>query len=348
MNLELLRGFALDNKLDFSLDSMDQIGMLKKWPELWEMACDILLPSFSKNYREIVFLGMGGSAIAGDYVKSAYGTTGARFIVHKNYGLPHEISSTDETLVIASSYSGNTEETLSGASAAIQQGYDIVGMSTGGKLRDLLVEHDLPYLSLPTGLVPRASLGVMFPLLARVVEQATGAKSQINRSFSSRLAEISKGEPSQFALALAEKLESSLPVILGVEHTAPLALRMRAQLNENAKKHAMAFEIPEHNHNAIVPIGIDQAYPTHFVLVIDRHHTSSRNLRRVDFLNSFLSRLGENYSILELPKGASIAQSMVELTYRLDFVSIYIALLRKIDPNPVDSIAELKSFLTRA
>ncbi len=337
----------MENKLDFSLDSMNQVGMLKKWPKLWEKACDTSLPSFSKKYKEIVFLGMGGSAIAGDYVKSAYGEAGARFVVHKNYGLPHDISSVDETLVIASSYSGNTEETLSGTLAAIQQGYDLVGMSTGGKLRDLLSKHDLPHLSLPTGLVPRASLGIMFPLLARIVEQAIPTKSQINRSFSSTLAEISEREPSLSTLDLAEKLVSSLPVILGTEHTTPVALRFRAQLNENAKKHAMSFEIPEHNHNAIVPIGIDRAYPTYFVFLVDRQRTTPRNLKRIDFLISLLSRIGETYSVLEIPTDMSIAHSLIALTYELDFASIYIALLKKIDPNPVDSIAELKSYLER-
>ncbi len=326
---------------------MNQIGMLKQWPELWESAYDALIPSFSNEYTEIVFLGMGGSAIAGNYVKSAYEDSGVRFLVHKNYGLPREISSVDETLVIASSYSGNTEETLSGALAAIEKGYDLVGMSTGGKLKDLLSKHGNSHLLLPTGLVPRASLGAMFPLLARIVEQAIGAEPQITRSFSSELSKLSENEPSQLALDLAETLMSSLPVILGIEHTFPLALRFRAQLNENAKKHAMSFDIPEHNHNAIVPIGIDRDFPIHYVFLVDRHRSLTRNLRRVDFLLSFLSRIGEHYSVFELPRDRSVAESMIALTYQLDFASIYAALLRGIDPNPVDAIAELKSFLAK-
>ncbi len=332
--------------VDYSLDSMNQIGMMNSWHKFWKEAFEKEIPSFDrKEIEKIIFIGMGGSAIAGNYISAVFSNYDVDLIVHKNYGLPKTRLS-KKSLIIASSYSGNTEETISGVLKAKTLDLPMVIISTGGEMEKISNKYNIPFVSLPKGLAPRASLAAMLPISGQIVQETLSYPKEFRKGFSGELEKIAKKQPSPFVEKIIDSLKNTLPIILGAEHTFIVGLRFRAQLNENSKKHAFSFELPEHNHNAIVPIGIDLNELIHHVLIIDKKRLPERINYRFEFIKKFLEEKKLENTTIEMPNNGTKIEDMLKTTYELDYASIFLALIRKIDPNPVETITKLKEYLS--
>ncbi len=313
----------------------------------------------------IILCGMGGSAIAGDLVQPLLrdGTVDLR--VWRDYGLPHWAGPDD--LVLCSSYSGDTEETLSGAEEAARRGCARLAITSGGTLARLAAAEDFPAVLVPPGLPPRASLGFGLGALVRVLgrlgvvlgsdEAIAGAAAVLDALRSARLAPMNlSGGVDETAPAdpegnpavgdLARLLVGKVPVIYTAGHEAHAAgIRLKAQLNENSKVPALLAPFPELNHNDLVGWDLDPADGGRFVLLILRGMSDNERIdRRVELTAGLLAdEFPEIHEIRSTADGA-LARVMSLVQYG-DFLSCHLARLRGVDPVPVERIGRLKEAL---
>ncbi|MCX7929110.1 MAG: bifunctional phosphoglucose/phosphomannose isomerase [Chlorobi bacterium] len=309
---------------------------------------------------DVIVAGVGGSAIGADLVRSyCAATRGAqrlRLQVWRGYGVPPTVDRS--TIVIASSYSGETEETLSAYAEARKHTSRLVCITTGGRLARLAKRHRVPYIIIPSGFQPRAAIGYsFFPLLAtvlshpavdesarRMTEKATGEMLDILEQLSVECAEPTVNNP---AYALAKSLRGKLVVIYAAnERTDALALRWRGQIQENAKHMASSHLVPEMNHNEIngwqyPPPVVRQSA----VVLLRDPDDHARIALRFDALGTILQTSGVRTIHALRGRGNSLLARMMSLLYLGDWTSYYLALLNGVDPTPVPVITQLKQIL---
>jgi len=323
--------------------------------EGWRIGREIRLPEEYRDVRSVVLVGMGGSAIGG----SLLGAYAAReipvpFSVHRGYGLPAFVNR--DTLVIAASYSGGTEETLSGFREARERGARLLALTTGGEIGSLASAWQVPTVRFAYKAQPRATLGYLFtPLLAVFAglgflpaqDDAVAESIRVTRA----LRDAWKREvPASANLAkrLARQLQDRLALVYGAEYLGEVAHRWKTQLNENAKCWAFWEEFPELNHNAVVgydhPISIGRET---VVLILNGTHLSARTARRIGVTSSLLAQHNVAHEEVRGEGESSLAQTL-SLVQLGDFVSYYLALLNGVDPTTIEPIDYLKSELARA
>jgi len=296
----------------------------------------------------VAVCGMGGSAIGGDVVKACLTELPVPCEVVRGYDLPAWVS--PRTLVIAVSYSGDTEETLSCVSAALARECRPVCVTSGGTLEALARERGLPLIAVPAGHQPRAAMGLLAAPVGAVVEAAglaTGFAAQVDeaaglaRELAAQLAPEAATERNP-AKRLALRLHGRLPVIYGGGLTGVAARRFKSQLNENADAVAFWAELPELNHNELVGwSGIDEAARGLYVVIFVDHAASDPIKRRVELTRELVARHAAGVEVLET-RGEAALTRVLSLTYLGDYASLYLAMLRGIDPAPVEAIDWLK------
>lgn len=345
--LRLVTGFADDLEASVHLPGLDGIGPI-------DAGC-----------RRLVLCGMGGSAIGGDLAQPLLAGSGIQLVVRRDYGLPDWAGADD--LVIAASYSGNTEETLAGLADARARGCRVLGISSGGALRDQARRDGagFPLIQLPSGMQPRAalghSLGALLHALARLGVLAdptpaiADAVALLRRRTAARLAPWSEtrfpaggDEPEADVTVdeLAAELEARIPVLYTAGDEAhAVGRRWKAQLNENAKIPVLAVEFPELDHNDLVGWDLPDALRSRFVLVILESGVSDpRERLRIDATRRLLS--GEFSAIHTLvASGDSALARTLSLVQYGDFLSCRLAWRRAVDPMPVERIENLKRIL---
>jgi glucose/mannose-6-phosphate isomerase len=347
-----------DPKVYKKYDPEGMIERIKDLPaqckQAWQAAMDFDLPPHYANVDKVVIVGMGGSAIGGDLVRSLAETEAKiPIIVHRDYGLPAYVDA--RTLLIASSYSGNTEETLSAFEAALGAGYKKMAMTTGGKLEQLAKENNIPVFKIEYVAQPRAALGYgFFPAVCFM--QKLGFISdktddvaeavQIMESLSARLDEKSplKNNP---AKQLAGRLRGCLPVIYGAGITAQVGHRWKTQDNENGKAWAFYEVFPELNHNATVGFPQPKEIASKIRVVFLRSPGFNERIKlRYEITAELLKRAGVAHEFVD-SEGVSPLAQMMSLIMMGDFTSYYLAILYKTDPTPVKVIDYLKERLAK-
>jgi glucose/mannose-6-phosphate isomerase len=307
----------------------------------------------------VVLCGMGGSAIAGDLLAPL--VAGAQLHVHRDYGLPAWAGAGD--LVVVSSYSGDTEETLSGWEEAGRRGCRRLALTSGGSLAAQAGAAGVPVVRLPGGLPPRASLGYGLGALARVLDalgvlpdaegEIRAAAAELRALAPGRLAPYARAGEASLAVAgepLARETAAALHGKVAVIHTAgdeahAAGLRLKAQLNENAKVPALLAAYPELDHNDLVGWDLAGDLRDRFVLLILRGGGEPGRLdRRVAATRELLAGQFAGIRLIEARGPCPLARIMSLVQYG-DFVSCHLADLRGVDPVPVDRITRLKEAL---
>lgn len=308
-----------------------------------------------KGIQNIVICGMGGSAIGGDLLK-AYTTSQMNVPVEvvRNYNLPNYVGS--KTLVIASSYSGNTEESLEAYAEAKKRKAKIAAVSTGGTLAKLCKRDKNPCLIIPGGISPRAATGYSFiPLL--VFFERWGLIANQNKALKSLYSTLSKSiKENRFSVSvkknkakqLAQKLHGKLPVIYTDQrYLYPTGARWRGQMNENAKHFAHDSIVPEMNHNEILGWGNPASVlkKTHLVYLLDKGiHKQSK--KRFKIMKKIVGKYADGITEVN-SHGSELLARMFSIVNFGDFVSCYLAYLNKQDPTPIPAIDFLKKELTK-
>jgi len=318
------------------------------------MAVEFKLPRDYSDINKVVILGMGGSAIGGDLVSNLVASEAKLPIaVHRDYDLPAFVD--DKTLVIASSYSGMTEETVSSFEQAVGTTAKKLVITTGGKLKDLADRANIPVFTFDYKAQPRAALPFSFlPILAFL--QRLGFVSDKSTSVAETvqvLRELSKGIDKDVPLShnsakqLASDLHRRSAVIYGWGILAEVAHRWKTQLNENSKAWAFYEVFPELNHNAVVGYQFPPELASKIIVILLRSPSLPQRIKlRYDTTCQLLDQAGVGYQIVD-GEGASPLAHMMSLVLFGDYVTCYLAMLHGIDPTPVAPIDYLKEKLAQ-
>ena len=318
----------------------------------WQLGLRLEVPEVGQ-LRQVVICGMGGSAIGGDFVISYLGESFPLPVAaRRNYGLPGWAHG-EETLVICSSHSGNTEETLSSFRAALEQGCSLVSICTGGKLAEMSAEAGKTCWTFDHVGQPRTaigwSVGMLLALLFRMglIEDQTQAVEEAAAVMAEGIQRLGKGSPvaANPAKRLAGQLLERNIVIYGAGEMEVLARRWKSEINELAKAWAAFEGIPEMNHNALAGLHHPQSLYEHtsaIFLCTDFDH--ERNRKRIELSQRFFLQAGVAVDSVHARGEGRLAQ-MFSLLQFGDYVSYYLALAYGEDPTPIDILTELKGLL---
>ncbi|MBN1484260.1 MAG: bifunctional phosphoglucose/phosphomannose isomerase [Chloroflexia bacterium] len=320
----------------------------------WELALDWEAPPLPLPPSAIVIAGMGGSAIGGDLLGAwAQSLATVPILVHRDYDLPAYVG--PHTLVLASSYSGHTEETLSAARAAVAKGAPWIALTTDGELRRYAREKGLACREFQYKAQPREALGYSLLLLMGTLvrlELLPDPTPQV-RSAISTLESLQAEYAPEVPLAqnpakeLACWLYGHLPLVCGSGMLAPVARRWKGQFNENTKSWAVFEVLPEMDHNAVAgtvcPPGFGAAVRA---ILLSSAYDHERNLCRQRITAKVLARSGVISRALQALGPSPLAQ-LLSLVLLGDACSYYLAILYGSDPTPIPAIAELKAALAQ-
>jgi len=348
-----------DLKLISEIDKSNMLDKVANFPEQIIEAKEIIdsaqLDSFFK-IDNIIISGMGGSAISGDLLQSLLrDRIEIPIFVNRQYDLPKWANK--NTLLISQSYSGNTEETLSAFKHGCQKRCKIIGISSGGKLQEFCEKRNISHIKIPQGFTPRAATGYMFfsslYALKKIRVVKIDIESEIDETIS--LTEDFKNhnkkeipERDNISKQIAKKLLNTIPQVYGFDFFIPIAKRWCTQFNENSKIISRYDEVSESNHNDIVGWSMNPEQTKKFTCILFRDNETETIYisKRLDFMKKLFESVAENVFEIHI-KGKKRLPKMMYTMYLGDFISCYIAILRKTDPTPVVIINELKDELLK-
>lgn len=339
-------------------DNSNMFGTLSDFSsqihEAREIGSKIEIKEEYSGVKNIIICGMGGSAIGGDLLRSLVQfEIKIPVYVNRNYRLPSFAGK--DSLIIASSYSGNTEEILSVYQEASEIGCRIICISSGGKLSLLAQSDGRLLITIPKGYQPRCALAysffpllIVFSKLGFVKSKEEEIEAVISR-IKMRSAKFSSTNTTNDAYNTALHIQGKIPVIYSSTDLLDIAnLRMRGQINENAKSLAYGNLLPEMNHNEIVGWQNNEKLLKNLIVISlsDKDDLPQIKRRREITLELLKSYAG---MIVEIEgEGECLMERIFDIVYLGDWVSFYLAILYKTDPTPVEKINYLKSKLTES
>lgn len=324
--------------------------MIARFPaqleEALEIAQKITLKKHNAPFRSVFISGLGGSGIGGGFVQDfVRNTCKLPVVVSKGYQAPSWINK--HTLAICSSYSGNTEETLSTFEQLLATGAKIVCIASGGKLIELAKKHGFDYVQVPGGWAsPRACMGYSIVAQLGVLRAAKLIPGKLfnNVSAAQKLLVRDQVAIQKNARKIAGFLQGRTPVVYIADHMEAVAVRWRQQINENAKMLAWHHVIPEMNHNELV--GWRDQRPDVAVIWLRNRDDFNRTATRTD-INKDIVEHYTHTSIELWSKGKSMIEKAFYLVHLGDWVSLYLAELRNVDPTEIKVIDFLKGELAK-
>ncbi|MCB9256020.1 MAG: bifunctional phosphoglucose/phosphomannose isomerase [Chitinophagales bacterium] len=314
--------------------------------EALEIAANYSFKTECRDFENVVICGLGGSGIGASFFKDAtIKDIQIPVEVVKGYTLPNFVDS--NSLVICSSYSGNTEETVACLEEAVNRNARVVGISSNGKVKELCLEHDLDFIEIPGGMPPRACFGYSTIQLFRVATYFNLIEDNYRQEFegSAALIENFNAELDQSALALAEELADKIPVLYAADTIESIAIRWRQQINENGKQLCWHHVVPEMNHNELV--GWRQKNEKLAVVFLRNEDDLKQVAKRMD-LNAEVYKQYTPHIIEIWSKGKNFIETSSYLIQFGDYLSYHLSQLRGFDTTEVKVIDALKANLKNA
>ncbi len=306
---------------------------------------DKALVTPGKNIQNIVISGLGGSGIGGSIVSELIADScSVPVIINKDYHLPAFVNAS--TLLIISSYSGNTEETLSAMEQGMAKQAQIVCISSGGKVLELAKQHQFDFIEIPGGFPPRSCIGYSLVQLLKVMVNKGFAKASLFTDLEKAIQLLDHDSSSikKEAQDIATKLKGKLPVIYSLGTSEGVAVRFRQQINENSKMLCWHHTFPEMNHNELV--GWTEKNDSLVVLTFHTSFDFKRTLKRYEVCKPIFQKFSSGVIDISA-KGESKLEQFLYLIHIGDWISCYIADLKGIDPVEVNVINHLKSELSK-
>jgi len=350
----------LDNAAVYrQYDKSGMLNHLHGFPEqcqkAWEKVLKFELPREYTKISNVVIVGMGGSAIGGDIARRlALAESKVPVWVHRDYGLPAFVDAS--TLVIASSYSGNTEETLSAFTESLRTSARKLVITSGGKLKHLAENEGIPVFVVDYQAPPRAAFPHSFVPLVGIF-QKLGLLRDKSADLQEALVILNKLSTdfietrplvSNPAKQLAAKLWGHVAVIYGAETLSEVARRWKTQFNENSKAWAFFEGFSELNHNAVSGYEFPpEAKEGLFVILLHSASLRPQSLHRYEATTKLLAKAGIAYEFAEA-RGKSALAQMMSLVLLGDYSSFYLSMLNEVDPTSIDAINFIKQYLTRS
>lgn len=328
----------------------DMLSQIRSLGDQLRWASEVAPPHIG-TFSEVLYSGMGGSGIAGDYAAAVALPIGTRIAVHKGYGPIPPWAIRVRPLVVAASYSGNTEETLDMVVSAAESGMPVATITTGGRLGELSAQNNWASITVPAGLQPRAAVGYMVGAAVRLLEGAMSFDDhRLAFLEAAKLADEMTAEGSEawgLAGEIADGVAGRIVIVYGGGSlSSVVAQRWKTQINENAKVPSWYSSFPELDHNEIVGWeSLPDLTGEHVAVVAltdDSDHDRVRkrlSLTR-DLTSGAVPWVGEVAA-----KGRSRLARLVSLTVLGDLVSFMLASRLDVDPTPVVTIEKLKQLL---
>lgn len=323
--------------------------LIKEFPTQLRKALEIgeksvLKTAYTSPIKNIVVCGLGGSGFGGNILNELLlSELTVPVITIKSYFLPAFVDAS--TLLILSSYSGNTEETVSCAHQAVERGLKPVCVTSGGKLAEFAAKNNLDIITIPSGFPPRACLGYSSTQLFFILKHC----KLINDSFvsaiknSALLLETEQKKIMDDAEFLADKLLRKVIVLYTEDKYESTALRLKQQINENSKLHCWYNVIPEMNHNELV--GWREVNDALAVVILRADDEYSRNSERILFKKDVIVKLSENVYEVEA-KGTDTFEKHFYLIHFGDWLSYFLAIKQGYDPSEIDVLIKLKGHMS--
>ena len=353
MNLDDLHLFK-------KLDSQNMLAEIDGLPDqlksAWNLGLTLPLPDVGR-VQYVVIAGMGGSAIGADLVSAiVMDSCPAPVIVHRDYGLP-AFATGKETLVICSSHSGNTEETLDAFEAALKNNCSTVVICTGGELARRAKEKGITVWTFDHKGQPRAAVGFSFGLLlalftrlnllpdpAKELEEAIAAMKKSQEHLRADVPAVRNP-----AKRYAGQLMGRWITVMGAGLLAPVARRWKGQINEIAKAGANFEVLPEANHNTLAgTVNPDEVLNPHTMTLFLRSPSDHpRNRLRSDLTRQHLMLEGMNTDVIDARGDHPIAHMWTLILFG-DYMAYYLAMAYGVDPTPVDMLVNFKRAMSEA
>ncbi len=344
----------LNNYKDFlRLDSQNMLGEMNSLPEqlltAWKEAEGLPLGDFSQ-VRQVIVAGMGGSAIGADLLKAYIAPLSTISIdIHRDYGLPAWAEG-PETLVIVSSHSGNTEETLSAMGAALERGCSLLAISTGGKISELAKENGTDLWVFQHKGQPRAAVGYSFCLLLNVftrlgfimdpTEELNDAVAEMKKQ--RELFSVEIPDHQNPAKRLAGQLVDRWVSVFGADLLAPVARRWKGQISEIAKAWGQYEDLPEADHNTLAGvINPESVLVKTMALFLQADGNHPRNQRRIELTKKNFMVEGISTDLIQAIGESRLAQMWTMIQFG-DYTAYFLAMAYGVDPTPVAVIESLK------
>ena len=299
----------------------------------------------TRKLSNVLISGLGGSGIGGTIAAEVVASE-ARIPITTNNGyfIPGFVD--DETLFLACSYSGNTEETVSAAELAHEKGAKIVVISSGGKLKEMAAVHHWDFVEIPGGQPPRASFGLSFPQVLYVLHAYGIISKKFEKELEATITLLDDNEYAiqQEAMQVTEKLFGKIPVIYAADGFGGVATRFRQQINENSKMLCWHHVIPEMNHNELVGW---RDKNDNLAVVLFRNETDFKNIQaRMDINKGTFAEYTKT-TVEMWSKGTSDLQRALYLVHIGDWISLFLGEKKGVDITEVKVIDHLKGELAK-
>jgi glucose/mannose-6-phosphate isomerase len=315
--------------------------------ETWRQACSADIPPLSP--KAIVVSGMGGSSNAAKILQGLYESElKIPFVVHNDYGLPAWVN--PDTLVVANSYSGNTEETLSGIEIAKKMGARILGIATGGKIGEMIKSGEIsgavvtPGQTNPTGF-PKTGLGVSLGGLMGVLAKA-GVLPIKEENLDSSLSELTEIKKSWKTQEIAQWLHGFAPILFGARPLIGALNAGRNAMCEISRNLTQFYDFPEVNHVLIEALQKPDVTKYNKFLFFESDFYNPRVLTRFEITKVILKEMGFSNKSHKFQGKAKLTQAL-EIAHYCAWVGFYISVLDGTDPGPEPWILKLKDSLSQ-
>jgi glucose/mannose-6-phosphate isomerase len=348
--------------IDELIQKFDQTGVFKvvcNFPdqisEAIENVKDLKIESIKKEkISNVIISGLGGSAIGGDLIRTYLkNKINVPIIVNRDYILPEFVN--ENTLVLISSYSGNTEETISAYKNAIKKKAMVICITNGGEIKKIAVENNHQAISIPSGYHPRMALGFMFFNLLYIFIKLGFLKEPVNEiselidSLKRKSKKYSDYKSENNSLKIAKDLKGKFLFIYSSPDLESVGIRWRGQFSENSKVISSTHYFPELNHNEIVAWtqegGLTNMLKESVIICLRDQDDFIRVKFRIDITKDVMKKYASE--ILEFQgEGSTFLVRMFDLIYLIDWISYYMAILNNADPAEIQNINYLKNQLS--
>lgn len=337
--------------IDYSLDKSNLRETIHEMPDQYAVGAG-LAKGVGKEFtgvKKIVVCGMGGSALYADLLKDYLVQEGFAneelIFVHRHYGLPKGVKVDENTLVVASSYSGNTEESIEALEKALKTKARILGVACGGKIEQTCGSNRISFIKIPSGLQPRHATGYLIGALLQVLIDSKSVEQKALDDLldaAKSLGEGDKNKLDELGEKIAEFALGKTPVVYSSHAFYSVARTAKIKFNENSKNPGFFNVFPELNHNELN--GFDRLAENYAFVFVKRKADHPKVMKRMIVTKKLLEERGA--TVFEASaEGKGFAQEMLWTLMLFEFASYYLALKNGIDPTPVPIVEKFKKLL---
>ncbi len=302
------------------------------------------------EFDNIIICGMGGSALPANILISYLRDLILKsklsplpVYIHRSYNLPPQ--TTEKSLVISISYSGNTEETISALKAAVEKKLKTVAITTNGKIEKICQKNNIPLVKIPSGIQPRSATGYLFSALIKILEKTEILEGNESKQLLELGKKLEKTNLENQGKKIAGRLKGKIPLIYASNRLKSLARIWKIKFNENSKIPSFYNYFPELNHNEMVGFeDIEKSKNFHIIILRDKERDLPRIQKRMELFAGLVKEKKVEVEFIDIKKGALLYKIFSTLILG-DWISYYLALQRGIDPAPVKIVEQFKKKL---